>query len=241
MVVLDLDQTASPSPDANLTFRWNGVWTGFRPTQLLTASIDEQQRGFGFSFDTDEKNRLYEVTGEAGDDYGPSGTRQIESFITTGRYDFSRTQATNKFLRKKLTGGEIWLSEVPGEVESSVDYRSDSSPCWNELKVPTTFGCNPCSPVVDGCVPRKGGNQYKRYKFTTPDPTVCNEISDIPAVEGSEFQLKISLTGTATIDRVRIMANIKNNEDSPIGDCPEDTQECADICCPDRYWDYTIQ
>jgi len=241
MVVLDLDQTASPSPDANLTFRWNGVWTGFRPTQLLTASIDEQQRGFGFSFDTDEKNRLYEVTGEAGDDYGPSGTRQIESFITTGRYDFSRTQATNKFMRKKLTGGEMWLSEVPGEVESSVDYRSDSNQCWNELKVPTTFGCNPCSPVVDGCVPRTGGNQYKRYKFTTPDPTICNDISEIPAVEGSEFQLKISLTGTATIDRVRIMANIKNNEDSPIGDCPEDIQECADICCPDRYWDYTIQ
>jgi hypothetical protein len=241
MVVLDLDQTASPSPDANLTFRWNGIWTGFRPTQLLTASVDDQIRAFGFSFDTDEKNRLYEVTNTHKDDYGPSGTRQIESFITTGRYDFSKSQATNKFIRKKLTGGEIWLSEIPGEVESFVEYRSDSNQCWSELKVPTTFGCNPCSPVVDGCVPRTGGNQYKRYKFTTPDPTECNEISDIPAVEGSEFQLKISLTGVGTIDRVRIMANIKNNEDSPIGDCPEDTQECADICCPDRYWDYNIQ
>ena len=241
MVALDLDQTATPAPDASLTFRWNGLWTGFRPTQLLTAPIDHEQRGFGFSFDIDEKNRIYEITSEVGDDYSKNGTRKIQSSITTGRYDFSRSELTNKFMRKKLTGGEIWLSEIPAEVESDVEYRSDSGQCWNELKVPTTFGCNPCSPVVDGCVPRTGGNQYKRYKFTTPDPTECNDISEIPAVEGSEFQLKINLTGTATIDRVRIMANIKNNEDSPIGDCPEDNQECAEICCPDRYWDYSIQ
>ncbi len=47
------------------------------------------------------------------------------------------------------------------------------------------------------------------YKFTTPDPSECNDIAEIPSVEGSEFQLKISLTGVATVDRVRIMANIK--------------------------------
>jgi len=241
MVVLDLDQTASPSPDANLTFRWNGIWTGFRPTQLVSALIEDEKRGFGFSFDPDEKNRLYEITDNYGDDYGPNGTSKIQSFVTTGRYDFFRTQATNKFLRKKLTGGEMWMSDIPGDVTSSVEYRADSNPCWSELKIPTTFGCPPCSPVlIDDCTPRRGGKQYKRYKFTTPDPTECNEITGIPAVEGSEFQLKINLTGTATVDRVRIMANIKNNDDSPVGDCPEDDQECAEICCPERYWDYSI-
>jgi hypothetical protein len=144
-------------------------------------------------------------------------------------------------LRKKITGGEFWLSEVPGDVTSSVEYRADSNPCWSELKVPTTFGCPPCEPtMVDTCTPRRGGNQYKRYKFTTPDSTVCNDIAGIPAVEGSEFQLKINLTGNATIDRLRVMANIKNNNDSPVGDCPEDSQECAELCCPEKYWDYSI-
>ena len=241
MVVLDLDQTASPSPDADLTFRWNGLWTGFRPIQLLTAIIDGQKRGFGFSFDTDERNRLYEITNERSEDYGPQGTSQIKSFVTTGRYDFNKSGLTNKFIRKKITGGEMWMSNIPGEVNSQVDFRSDSNPCWSELKVPTTFGCPPCTPtLIDDCTPRRGGNQYKRYKFTTPDPSKCNDIAGIPAVEGSEFQLKISLTGVATVDRVRVMANIKNNEDSPIGDCPEDDQECAEICCPERYWDYSI-
>lgn len=242
MVVLDLDQSSSPSPDAELTFRWNGIWTGFRPTQLLSALIAGQKRGFGFSFDNDKKNRLYEFTNTTGSDYGPNGTKQIESFFTSGRYDFAQSGASNKFLRKRITGGEMWLSEIKSEVTSTAEFRPDSYPCWSELKVPTTYGCNPCSPALKTpCNPRRGGDTYKRYKFNSPDPTECNSISDIPVIEGSEFQLKINLTGAATVDRVRIMANIKNLEDSPIGDCPENDQECPDInCCPERYYDYSI-
>jgi hypothetical protein len=241
MVVLDLDQSSTPAPDAQLSFRWNGVWTGIRPTQLLTALIQGEKRGFGFSFDKDNKNRLYEFTTAQGDDYGPNGTRQIESFFTTGRYDFNRSGATNKFLRKKITGGEMWMSEIKGEVHSSAEFRADSNPCWSELKVPTTFGCDPCSPVVTECFPQRGGNRYKRYKFNTPDPSECNDLAGIPSVEGSEFQIKVNLTGAATVDRVRLMANIKNNDDSPVGDCPEENQECEPfLCCQEKYWNYNI-
>jgi hypothetical protein len=242
MVVLDLDQGSSPNPDAQLSFRWNGLWTGIRPTQLLSANINGEQRGFAFSFDKDNKNRLYEVTNIRTADYGPSGTREIESFFTTGRYDFGRSQQTNRFLRKRITGGEMWLSEIPGEVTSSVEYRADSNPCWEEIKPTSTYGCPPCSPVVTDCVPRRGGNLYKRYKFNTPDPSECNYLADIPAVEGSEFQIKVNLTGNATVDRVRLMANIKNNEDNPIGDCPSDEEgaECPEFCCQEEYWNYSI-
>lgn len=242
MIVLDLDQSSSPSPDAQLSFRWNGLWTGIRPTQLLTALIAGEKRGFAFSFDTDNKNRLYEITSKQGDDYSVNGTVPIESKFITGRYDFTLTQKTNKFLRKRITGGEMWMSEIKGTVESSVDYRADSNPCWGELKVPTTYGCPPCSPIVyDNCEPRRGGDLYKRYKFNTPDTSECNDISDIPSVEGSEFQLRVNLKGAATVDRVRIMANIKNNEDSPVGDCPEQEDECPSLsCCQERYWDYSI-
>jgi hypothetical protein len=241
MVVLDLDQSSSPAPDAQLQFRWNGIWTGIRPTQLLTALIQGEKRGFGFSFDADNKNRLYEFTIAQGDDYGPNGSRQIESFFTTGRYDFNRSGATNKFLRKKITGGEMWMSEIKGEVQSSAEFRADSNPCWSELKVPTTFGCDPCSPQVTECFPQRGGNRYKRYKFNTPDPSECNDLAGIPSVEGSEFQIKVNLTGAATVDRVRLMANIKNNDDSPVGDCPEENQECEPfLCCQEKYWNYNI-
>jgi hypothetical protein len=242
MVVLDLDQGSSPAPDAQLTFRWNGLWTGIRPTHLLTAQINGEKRAFAFSFDNDNKNRFYEVTSKFGDDYGQNGTVPIKSFFTTGRYDFSKSQQTNRFLRKRISGGEMWLSEIPSNVSSYVEYRADSNPCWSELKPETTYGCPPCSPVLKAeCTPRLGGNLYKRYKFTTPDPSECNEITEIPSIEGSEFQIKVSLEGVATVDRVRLMANIKNNEDSPIGDCPEDQYECpTNLCCQERYWDYSI-
>ena len=242
MVVLDLDQSATPSPDSAITFRWNGIWTGIRPTQLLTAMINSEKRGFGFSFDDDNNNRLYEVTNNFGDDFGKNGTVQIQSFFTTGKYDFDLSEQTNKFLRKRITGGEMWLSEIRSNVTTSVEYRADSNPCWSGLKPETTYGCPSCAPVLKSeCTPRLGGNLYKRYKFTTPDPDDCNDIAEIPSIEGSEFQIKVNLTGAATVDRVRIMANIKNNEDSPIGDCPEDKDECpTNLCCQERYWDYSI-
>jgi hypothetical protein len=240
MIALDLDQSASPSPDAQLTFRWNGLWTGIRPTQLLSGLVNGERRAFAMSFDTDNLNRLYEITVKQGDDYGVNGTVPIKSFFITGRYDFGKTELTNKFLRKKLTGGEFWLSSIKGETTTQVEYRSDSYPCWNELKLPNTYGCNPCTPVTDGCVPQAGGNRYKRYKFTTPDNTICNDVAGIPAAEGSEFQLKVTLEGAATVDRLRIMANLKANEDNPIGDCPEDEQECSTLCCQEKYYDYSI-
>jgi hypothetical protein len=241
MVVLDLDNASSPSPDADLSFRWNGVWAGVRPTQCLSAQINNEKRGFIWSFDQDNQNRLYEITTNFQDDYGPQGTVPIKSFFVTGRYDFGRSQVTNKFQRKKITGGEIWMSEIPGVVSSQVEYRADSTPCWNELKVPTTYGCSPCSPQVEACTPLRGGNRYKRYKFTTPDNTICNDIAGIPAVEGSEFQLKVNLEGTATVDRVRIMANIKDGAQNTVGDCPEDDEECSRfLCCQERYYDYSI-
>jgi hypothetical protein len=241
LVVLDLDSSSSPSPDASLSFRWNGVWTGVRPLQCIATQIESERRGFIWSFDQDNQNRLYEVTTNYQDDYGPSGTTPIKSFFISGRYDFSRTQVTNKFQRKKLTGGEMWMSEIPGRVSSQVEYRSDSYPCWSELKIPTTYGCSPCSPQVDGCIPLRSGNRYKRYKFTTPNPQECNEIAEIPAVEGSEFQFKVNLEGTATVDRVRIMANIKDGAQNTVGDCPEDDEECSKfLCCQERYYDYSI-
>jgi hypothetical protein len=241
MVVLDLDNASSPSPDADLSFRWNGVWAGVRPTQCLSAQINNEKRGFIWSFDQDNQNRLYEITTNFQDDYGPQGTVPIKSFFVTGRYDFGRSQVTNKFQRKKITGGEMWMSEIPGVVSSQVEYRSDSTPCWSELKIPTTYGCDPCSPQVDACTPLRGGIRYKRYKFTTPDNTICNDIAGIPAVEGSEFQLKVNLEGTATVDRVRIMANIKDGAQNTVGDCPEDDEECSRfLCCQERYYDYSI-
>lgn len=243
MVVLDLDMSSSPAPDASIAFRWNGLWTGIRPTQLLTATIAGDKRAFAFSYDKDGVNRLYEFTGQQEDDYGKDGPVKIESFFITGRYDFASSQQTNKFLRKKLTGGELWMSDINGQVKMSAEYRADSAKCWNTLQSEIELGCNTCSPIlVEDCVPVPASSFYKKLTLTTPDSKDCNEVDEIPASEGSEFQVKVILTGNVTVDRMRLMANVKNNDASPVGSCfSENDIMCRpQICCPEQYYTYNI-
>jgi hypothetical protein len=243
MVVLDLDLSSSPAPDAAITFRWNGLWTGIRPTHILSATINQEARAFAFSYDVDKNNRLYEITSQKGDDYGENGPSKIKSFFTTGRYDFSSTQKTNKFIRKKLTGGDLWISGIENQIEVEMEYRSDSSKCWNQLLEPTILGCNSCDPILsEECVPQQSAEIYKKLILTTPDDSDCTEVEDIPAVEGAEFQVKLKLTGSATVDRMRLMANIKSNEASPVGSCANEQDLTCKVlsCCEEVYYDYNI-
>lgn len=243
IVVLDLDMSSSPAPDASVAFRWNGLWTGVRPTKMVSATIGNDPRAFVFSFDRDGVNRLYEFSGKYGNDYGENGFSQIKSFFITGRYDFTSSQQTNKFLRKGLRGGEMWISEIFGQGKVSAEYRSDSSICWNELQPEVTLGCDDCNPLQDGeCTLLGSLPRYKCLIIGTPDSKACNEVADIPAVEGSEFQIKVNLSGTVTVDRLRIMANLKSNASSPVGAClTEEDKTCIPShCCPVEYFAYSI-
>lgn len=241
MVVLDLDMSASPSPDASVSFRWNGLWTGVRPCQLVTANIQGDKRAFAFSFDSDNQNRLYEFTKYNSDDYGPGGTKEIESFFITGRYGFAAGQRSNSFMRKKLTGAEIWVSEIASKATISADYRADSEVCWHLLQDPFTLGCGSCQPLGEECEPKLPSVFYKRLTTTTPSIKECNPIEKIPSVEGSEFQLKVMATGVVTFDRIRVAANVKDNEASLTGICASDDEACIpQECCPEEYFTYSI-
>lgn len=230
MIVLDLDVTDGGSPDSGLSFRWNGIWTGPKPTQLLKAYIRGQERAFCFSFDADGQNRLFELKTSTGGDYGAGQTRKIKSYFISKRFDFSSTQVTNKFVRKRLTGGDVWVSEIEEEICMSVDYRPDSYQCWNELMPEQCAGCDECDVSCDFDFSE---DRYKRWKFVSPK-SVCQVGMDIETDQGAEFQFKVEIEGAATVDRMRFMANIGDNGDSPIGDCPDDSEpDCTPItCCP---------
>lgn len=244
LAILDLDISANPSPDTGINFRWNGLWTGPQVTQILTAQIRNQTRCFVFSFDRDQKNRLYELTLNGADDYAEGTYKKIVSTFTTKRYNFTDTGKTNTFLRKQIQAGEIWTSEVAERSKLSVEYRGDSFKCWNQLMPEVEFGCDYCTPEAIDCTPEISQPRYRRYKFTTPDPDVCQTGEDIPAVEGSEFQVKINLEGRVTVDRVRIGVDTKGNLETMIGDCPEtvaeETCEPVDCCSEVDLSFYTI-
>jgi len=233
MIVLDLDQEAPASPDSQISFRWNGLWEGPQPTQMLTAQINGTQRAFCFSFDQDNRNRLYELQLDGVDDTVDDKQVKIKSFFFTKRYDFAATQATNKFVRKDICAGDIWVSEMPESCKVSVSYRPDSYPCWNELLPQIEVGCDFCGDNKN-CDLTASQPRQKRLKFPTPDREICQIGNDISVTEGAEFQLMVQLEGKCQVDRVRLGANLGTNEEAAIGDCNDDPPDCAlpIDCCP---------
>lgn len=241
MVVLDLDQTSASAPDATITFRWNGLWTGPRPLQFVKATIRTEERGFCFSFDQDGENRLYEFKREGIDDFVQDENRKIKSFLVTKRFDFTEGAPTNRFIRKKLVGGTMWLSEINEQINLEVLYRPDSYPCFDTLLDPMNLGCDTCQQVQTDCTFEGSQPRYAKVKFPTPEDSTCQIGQDISVNSGAEFQLRINLEGSATIDRFRLAIDLAGNLDSPIGDCPDDPKftNCEPItCCPVNVFDY---
>ena len=227
MIVLDVEQESRVTPDAQLPSRWNGMWTGVLPTQLITAQINGVQRGFIFSFDADNINRLYEIQQSTSvvtgvDDYSQVyGSVPIQSYFITKRYDFTPNPGASKFIRKQLAGGEIWISNLSEAVTVSCEYRPDSYPIFTQLSSAITVGVDECTPTVDNCKPYVSQPRYQQLKFPSPDINQCETFTQNNVQEGAEFQIRVNLTGNCIVDRVRLSALLNADLDLPQGDCPD--------------------
>jgi hypothetical protein len=234
MVVLDLDHSSGASPDANIDFRWNGLWTGVRPIQILKAYIAGVERCLIFSYDSDGRNRLYEVGVSGEDDYAEGIQKKVVGQFWTRRYAFGDRAA--RHVLKELNGGEISVSELKERGSIEIEYRKDASVCWNEFMPPKIIGCDVCS--IDSCSPELSEQRYLRIKLPTPSNKDCVPGQGLSRI-GSEFQIRITTEGRYAIDRFRISAQ-GNIPDSPTSTCGEDNCEKI-ICCPNEDYDiYSI-
>ena len=246
MIVLDVEQESRIDPDASLPSRWNGLWEGPQPTQLLTAQINGVQRGFCFSFDADGVNRLYElqnssVLATGVDDYSQVyGSIPIKSFFITKRFDFTPNPGASKFIRKQLVGGEMWVSNLKEQITASCDFRPDSYACFNTLLDPIKIGLNECTPITVNCTPVVSQPRYQQIRFPSPNIDKCESFNEIPLQEGSEFQVKINLEGSCIVDRVRLAIIFNDKIDLPQGYCPDTFYNAPEPvnCCPTNDLDY---
>lgn len=227
MIVLDVEQESRANPSASMPSRWNGLWEGPQPTQLISAQINGTQRGFAFSFDADNVNRLYELQSSSSlltgvDDYSVQyGSVPIKSYFVTKRFDFTPNQNASKFVRKQLVGGEVWVSNLKEAVTIGCDFRSDSYPCYSTFMEPIKIGSNDCNPVVNNCNPAVSQPRYQQLRFPTPDIDKCETFNQIPIQEGAEFQVRINISGSCIVDRLRLAVIFRDNIDLPQGYCPE--------------------
>jgi len=233
MIVLDVDRVAQDAPSAGLPFRWDGLWEGPQPTQLITAQINSVQRAFVFSFDQDNVNRIYELQQGGRDDYSIDlGNVKIKSFFTTKRHTWS--EKSSPFIRKQIIGGDIWISNFAEHINVSAQFKPDNYPCYFPLLERVGQGFDYCTPLAPDCMPIVNLPTYNQIKFTSPDEVPCEAEVGIPVTEAAEFQIKVQLEGTATVDRYRVAANLNNNLDLPQGTCPIDEIEGPNPvdCCP---------
>lgn len=216
MIALDLDQTSGLMGGGAMNF--DGLWTGVRPTALVRV----RDNAYAMSYDADGVNRLYEITKGVGND---NGNKKVDSFYVTKHFSFA--PKSSEFSNKRLTGGELWVSEVGGRVTAALSYRADNSPCWNSLMPETSFGSD--NPQVVGGLPFTRP-WFKKWKTGSPDPDACQEGNDSLATNGSTIQIMVELNGNAKVDRMRVEAQ-SDPETNLSGDCEEDEKTPQPIQC----------
>lgn len=203
---------------------WQGMWTGIRPTQFVTGRLENEDRCFAFSYDRDGVNRLYEITREGTDDIFNSQPVKIFSYYDTA--SLGVVQGTSGILDvKNVLGGELELSNLREEVETSISIRPDSSPCFVEVEN-FRAGCD--------CRPRECGKTFSQprwfRKIFSANSRVCDPSTGKTATNVKLWQGRVRMTGSATVEMLAFRfspqpiptaTNCWNDSCQPVSCCPD--------------------
>lgn len=196
LAVIDFDQVSGLQRKTMPS--WEGIWTGQRILQIVTGTIENHERCFLYCLDENDDIQLYELDPKAKDD---DGTDINWSFETPSYACGDSDQL------KKLEAGRIVLSELSGDLTGTVKYRSDLNPCWQPWD---TFSV--CALSEDCANPGDcAGPVTYRPQIRSPirlhmPPDDFDTISSRKWRTGYEFQVRVELTGSATIKALRIYA-----------------------------------
>lgn len=210
---------------------WEGIWTGLRILRIITATVSNVVRCFVFALDADDNIELWELTKNAEFDRSDDDVRIRWAFETRSM----AFQTPDD--KKRLVSGDFWLSNMKGEFQSTVRFRSDLSEWWtnwiNDLQCSMYRDCA----VVDGCqVPVRYSGQV-RSRIGLPEPQDIPDVSSGNGFTrfGCDFQVRFDFVGFAVFKRFRIFASeipedvfgslegsecVENGAGDCGGDCP---------------------
>lgn len=217
LLSLDLDHASGLAGGEVINF--DGLWTGIRPTALVRVKT----RALAFSFDADGQNRVYEICKQCGND---NDAKKIKSFYVTRRMT-SKPSGSSEFQTKRVTAGELFVSEIGDRITAKVSHRPDNSPCWNPWET-RQHGCD----TPTGALPFSK-SRHKRFKLGTPDPDTCEVGSNNnPSSVGTQHQYLVELEGNVRVNRFRVQSKVLEDPASIQGDCDdEDDESCEPIVC----------
>jgi hypothetical protein len=216
-----LDYTTLSGAGGETSAAWDGIWTGLNPQVILKAEVNNKTRCFVTHYNEElYRNEIWEITRSQGPDlpenYDPEDEKYPDSWIELASMD-----CDSPFAQKKLLGLDIYLANIKGTFNSTLYYRSDGDPCWNQWSEATESGgtfevCASANlnDINETLASSQGAlqplSQHRIIKIGQPGskttPYVCDPTTAADNRLFYETQLKISWTGIATWDKIKLMA-----------------------------------
>lgn len=222
--IIPLDFDIISTLDEKLPPAWEGMIEGLQFLQLLEGDFGGRQRAFAIVLsEVSGQIEVWEMTSteirDNPNNTDPDGAR-ITFWFETPSYTWG-----DMFKLKRLESAKMWVDGVFGTVDFTVEYRVDQSSCWNpwhKWRICAARDCKedpqiPCGYPVQPLCPQN------RAAMTLPKPkAVCDVNNNRPSDIGYQFQLRITIKGTATVRGLLVYA-------SPMEDAPYDQIVCDTV------------
>lgn len=186
---------------------WEGIWSGLNILKIVKGSVNGIEHCWIFALNADNELELWELlpssSSQRGDNNGAT-TLRVARAMELRSEDFGAP-----FDLKRLDGGVMFLDQVEGTVDISLQYREDAQSCWrnwHSFQVCSTM--TTCSPA-ECTIPGNLQSQSKsKIRIPTP-PEDEDEIGHKMARVGYEFQPRVLITGKARFRGLRMNAYVQ--------------------------------
>ena len=186
---------------------WEGQYVGLDHFQLFTADFGGLDRAFSLVLSrVDGSLELWELTNA---DTRDNGDNRIVSVI-----EFPAFTWNLEFDLKELLTVELWLDDVRGIVEFTMEYRPDSDPCWypyHKWKVCSARDENETLSSLTP-YPTKYGPGYQSTICLPHPPQQCNSFTGRPAYILYQCQLRLTMHGWARIRGLMLHSTLRQRE-----------------------------
>lgn len=174
---------------------WEGQLTGIDILQLFTSDFGGRERCYALMISRlDGSLQLWELTVARHTD---NGDNRIDWIVEFPAYTWGR-----EFGLKELMTLELWLDDIRGTVEFSLDYRPDSDACfypWHTWQICAARDSNEKLNPQTSPYPTPYGPGYKSTITMPHPPLKCASFTGRPAYMGYQFQPRLTIHGWCRI------------------------------------------
>lgn len=208
IVSLDFDSGSTVSPD--LEFSWDGVWTGLRVVDVAKVYETYNARYLFISFDSDSKNRVYELREtELGNDEVDGQISRIDSFYVIENI-FSQLNTNQEIFQKRIYGAKVEIEDVREKMFLSIGYRPDNYSAWAKILKDEQIGAD-ADEITQDELDARQAVFYGTIIGESPEK-VYDEIYKKGYVSTEGFDILVEIAGVASVKSLSIGGNAEKAE-----------------------------